>query len=200
MIAITRSALAAPVLALVTLAATPSVAKDGVGVYALIDRVVFEPDPGNPERVQLWGIFRVADTFRIEDGKLTRITLTGFQPVARGHMYFELNPDHPAETRSEWRQIARQAGTGRPIAFGARVPGMEREIPLAGRFDATAMNDTAYIGWMIRYNGRVRTAVAEPSDPDVYPMRMGPNVQPLVVSRTTPAVLPLLSWAARPGR
>jgi hypothetical protein len=111
-------------------------------------------------------------------------------------MYFELNPDHPGETRSEWRQIARQAGTGQPVAFGARVPGMERDLPLAGRFDATAMNDTAYIGWMVRYNGRVRTSAAEPSDPDVYPMRMGSNVQPLVVSRTTPAVLPLLSWAS----
>lgn len=194
MIAITRSALVAPVLALLTPAATPSVAKDGIGVYALIDRVVFEPDAANPERVQLWGVFRVADTFRVEDGRLTRITLTAFHPVARGYMYFELNPDHVGESRSEWRQIARQAGTGQPVAFGARVPGVERALPLAGRFDATAMNDTAYIGWMIRYNGRVRPAAAEPSDPDVYPLRMG-NQPPLVVSRTTPAVLPLLGGA-----
>lgn len=196
---IRRLTIAAPALALLALGAHPSVVKDGTGVYAIIDRVVFEPDARNPERVQLWGVFRVADTFAIEDGRVSRMTFGGFHPVVRGYMYFEVNPDHPRLSRQEWWEFARHAGTGEPVAFGTRVPTPDTASPFAGRLDSSSMYDTAYIGWIMRYNGRVRTVDDEVSDPDIYPIRMGALAPPLLVDRTLPEVLPL-TRAAGQGR
>ena len=35
-------------------------AKNGnIGIYGIVDKVVFEPDGSSPERVQIWGLFVV---------------------------------------------------------------------------------------------------------------------------------------------
>jgi hypothetical protein len=37
-----------------------SFAKNGnVGIYGIVDKVVFEPDGSTPERIQIWGLFVV---------------------------------------------------------------------------------------------------------------------------------------------
>ena len=37
-----------------------SVAKNGnIGIYGIVDKVVFEPDGSSPERPQIWGLFVV---------------------------------------------------------------------------------------------------------------------------------------------
>lgn len=37
-----------------------SVAKNGnVGIYGIVDKVVFEPDGSTPERIQIWGLIVV---------------------------------------------------------------------------------------------------------------------------------------------
>jgi len=34
-------------------------AKGGtIGIYAIVDKVVFEPDQANPERIRIWGVHR----------------------------------------------------------------------------------------------------------------------------------------------
>src|SRR5687768_3538759 len=61
-------------------------ASDPIGVYALIDAVVMEPSEGNPERVQVWGVFTTAD----------RQTRSYAEPV-RGYMYYALPADEPEQ-------------------------------------------------------------------------------------------------------
>jgi hypothetical protein len=35
-----------------------SVAKNrNIGIYGIVDKVVFEPDGSSPERIQIWGLF-----------------------------------------------------------------------------------------------------------------------------------------------
>ena len=49
-------------LALGLIAATLSAqASDPVGIYALVDKVVYEPNDKAPERVQIWGAFSLAE-------------------------------------------------------------------------------------------------------------------------------------------
>ena len=37
-----------------------SPAKNGnIGIYGIVDKVVFEPDENAPERIQIWGLFVV---------------------------------------------------------------------------------------------------------------------------------------------
>ena len=102
--------------------AQPTVVKDPVGVYGLIERVVFEPDAANAERVQVWGVFALAHTFDVREGKLERIDLSRFRPAVRGYLYYGLNAEDEAGTRSEWAVLAEAAGTGEPVTFGNRVP------------------------------------------------------------------------------
>lgn len=72
-------------LLLLTISATDLAASDPAGVYAFVDKVVFEPDQKSPERVQVWGGFALAtgtgNTYadalraRSRDGKLLRPAL-----------------------------------------------------------------------------------------------------------------------------
>src|SRR4030095_6131317 len=50
-----------------------------MGVYAIVDKVVFEPSESAPERVQVWGAFTFVDT-----------SSGGNLPSTRGYMYFRL--------------------------------------------------------------------------------------------------------------
>jgi hypothetical protein len=46
-------------LAILSLVAI-SLAKNGnIGIYGIVDKVVFEPDENAPERIQIWGLFVV---------------------------------------------------------------------------------------------------------------------------------------------
>src|SRR6476660_2148863 len=69
-----------------------------IGVYGLIDKVVFEPNESNAERVQVWGAFAY-----VEGG--SKIA-NGASPARRGYMYFRLDPSLSAQqrelVRNEW--------------------------------------------------------------------------------------------------
>lgn len=85
-----------------------------IGVYGLIERVVFEPNESTPERVQLWGAFAYAE------GGAAR---AGDASVARkGYMYFRLDPNasaaQQAVVRTEWADLKSVAGKGQVVAFG----------------------------------------------------------------------------------
>jgi len=88
-----------------------------IGVYALIDKVVFEPNDTAPDRVQIWGAFVIAERQRA----------TPVFPAQRGYLYFTL----PAEgvwregvprsevTRHEWNDLKAVAGTGQMVGFAS---------------------------------------------------------------------------------
>jgi hypothetical protein len=84
-------------------------ASDRTGVYARVDKVVFEPNAESPERAQVWGVFAIAQTDNPND----------YQSPARGYLYFKLDSNSQA-TRNEWNDLKQVAGTGEIVAFGSR--------------------------------------------------------------------------------
>ena len=85
-------------------------ASDPVGIYALIERVVVEPSIGTPERIQVWGVFALA-----QPG-----TRDQYSPPTRGYMYFTLVKGKEDVCRKEWADLKKVAGTRQCVAFGAR--------------------------------------------------------------------------------
>jgi hypothetical protein len=96
-------------LALAGLGASRALASDPVGIYALVDKVVFEPNETNPERIQVWGAFAIA-----EGSGYT------YKNAERGYLYFKLNPDKTSLCRNEWADLKSVAGTGQIVAFASR--------------------------------------------------------------------------------
>ncbi len=84
-------------------------ASDPVGIYAVIDKVVFEPNDASPERVQVWGTFALA-----------KPPGDSYTEPAHGYLYFSLNKDKADVTRKEWSDLKKMAGTGKCVAFASR--------------------------------------------------------------------------------
>src|SRR5437870_1432122 len=66
--------------ALLAGAASAARASDPTGIYAFVDRVVFEPSEAAPERIQVWGGFALARTENRND----------YHDAERGFLYFKL--------------------------------------------------------------------------------------------------------------
>jgi hypothetical protein len=106
-----RVSLPAMVLAaFFALAATSVRASDPIGVFAKIDKVVFEPNDSAPERIQLFGAFCIADT-KDRDSYL---------PPQKGYLYCKLPGEKSEVARKEWNDLKSAAGTGEVIGFGSR--------------------------------------------------------------------------------
>ncbi|MBI3263830.1 MAG: hypothetical protein HYZ58_11860, partial [Acidobacteria bacterium] len=88
----------------------PAGASDPVGIYALIDRVVFEPDATHPAAIQIWGVFALSDGRRGDN----------YRSAERGYLYYTIDRSNEAACRAEWSDLRAVAGTGHPIGFGAR--------------------------------------------------------------------------------
>jgi hypothetical protein len=105
-----RHAAAAVTLALAVTGAVAGLsASDRVGVYGIVDKVVFEPGADNPERVQIWGAFAVA----------TRNDNDLYDPVKRGYLYFNTG-ESSRLARAEWNDLKSVAGTNKIVAFSSR--------------------------------------------------------------------------------
>src|SRR6266511_2782240 len=96
-------------LALFGVGAGRALASDPVGIYALVDKVVFEPNETDPERIQVWGAFAIAEGYGYT-----------YKNAERGYLYYKVNPDKPSACRNEWTDMKSIAGTGQIIAFGSR--------------------------------------------------------------------------------
>jgi hypothetical protein len=166
----TRFRLLAPLAAVVAIAASPVALKDPVGVYGVLDRVVFEPDATNPERVQLWGVFALSNTVDVEDGKVTRVDVHSFHPAKAGYLYYMVNPRDAGASRADWNALARLAGTGEPVAFGGRMPPNGTIEPFR------SVDQVEWAEIVMKYNGRVRDAAEALGAPDAFPLRMTPDV------------------------
>ena len=80
-----------------------------IGVYAMIDKVVFEPNDQSPNRVQVWGAFAYVD------GGTGGTTISEIQ---RGYMYFATDGPASAAVLNEWKDLKTVAGTGKAVGFG----------------------------------------------------------------------------------
>ncbi|HEV3006110.1 MAG TPA: hypothetical protein VGX78_16695, partial [Pirellulales bacterium] len=89
--------------------AARALASDPVGIYAVIERVELEPNSVEPDRVQLWGWFEMAD-------KSSR----RYQEPRHGCLYYSLAEGKADVCRREWRDLADSARTGKCVAFGQR--------------------------------------------------------------------------------
>ena len=84
-------------------------ASDFTGVYARIDKVILEPDGDSADRVQVWGLFAIAE----------RGNPNEYLAPARGYLYFKIDRN-PQATRNEWNDLKQVAGSHEIVAFGMR--------------------------------------------------------------------------------
>jgi len=96
-------------LGLFSLGASKALASDPVGIYAIVDKVVFEPNGTSPERIQLWGAFAIAEGYG-----------STYKKAERGYLYYKLNTDKANACRNEWSDLKSVAGTGQIVAFASR--------------------------------------------------------------------------------
>ena len=122
---------AAAVLAF-TLCPDVAHASGPIGVYALVDKVTFEPNADKPERIRIWGVFSVA----VE----TPDNSTVYSAPQRGFLYFDLPKGNEELARREWADLKSVAGTRQVVGFGTswgpkvRVRKSEEEAKLPAGF------------------------------------------------------------------
>jgi hypothetical protein len=85
-------------------------ASDWIGIYARIDKVVFEPNATAPERIQIWGAFAMA----------SKENRSSYEPAKRGYLYYSIKPGKEDVCRKEWADLNAKAGTDQIIGFGGR--------------------------------------------------------------------------------
>lgn len=95
-------------LALAVLVA-PVKASDPMGVYCMVEKVVFEP-ADCPDRAQIWGACAVA----------TPNNGTSYKPAARGYFYYSIPTGKEDVVRAEWADLKTAAGKDEAVGFGGR--------------------------------------------------------------------------------
>jgi len=110
--------IAAVAALMVVLLAAPLLASGPVGIYGIVERVVFEPNEQAAERIQVWGVFALVDGGTGQP--------LGTTPPVRGYLYFKLptvfggHATGDVKTvRREWNDLKAVAGTGQAIGFGS---------------------------------------------------------------------------------
>jgi hypothetical protein len=102
--------LAAAVLA-VALCPGVAHASGPIGVYALVDKVTFEPSAENPERIRISGVFIVAED--------TPDNSTVYSAPQRGYLYLRLPKGNEELARREWADLKSVAGTRQVVGLGS---------------------------------------------------------------------------------
>src|SRR5262245_45634705 len=101
------------------LAVSGARASDPIGVYAIIDRAELVPSTGDPERIQVWGTFALADRETREYGA----------PM-RGMLIMKLPAEKVELARREWRDLVKLAGSKQCVGFASRykaLPTVDRK-------------------------------------------------------------------------
>jgi hypothetical protein len=114
-----------------------------IGVYALVDKVTFEPNADKPERIRISGVFMAA----VE----TPDNSTVYSAPQRGYLYFGLPNGNEELARREWADLKSVAGTRQVVGFGSSWPGV---VDPHGRV-------------------RVRKLTEETKSPDDFPLGNG---------------------------
>jgi hypothetical protein len=160
------------------LAASALRASGLVGIYAIVNKVVLEPNDKAPERIKIWGAFTLVDGGTGTGGK----TLT----PQRGYMYFSLpgtgnfgtdNRGQKEAALREWADFKAIAGTGQVVAFGnlsyigvfsdeliSRPAGMPPYVLMVpGSGDSIQLHS----------KNPIRQEAVAPTAPDSYPISIG---------------------------
>jgi hypothetical protein len=147
-------------MACALLVTMPLAASGPLGIYGIIERVVFEPDEAHAERVQVWGAFAYVDT--ATDTQAT-------SKAERGYLYFQLPPNAVDDTRAlvrrEWADLKSVAGTGQAVGFGrwGYIGAFQGLSP------ATRTSSPPYIlSERVQADLRVRPASEKPANPATY--------------------------------
>ena len=125
----TRPLLFGCVAALVT---TPVLASTRVAVYAIVDRIDFEPSSFEPDRAWIEGVFVLP----------TPVSSGEHAVPERGHLYFSVNPADPDATRRDWEALRAAAGTGKAVGFGQYWMSCSRRALPAAAGDANCSFET----------------------------------------------------------
>jgi hypothetical protein len=126
------------------LAAAPAVmASDPVGCYGLIEKVVFAPNEGAPQTVQVWGAFVTA---RVPENRQSYRAYEAYGSAEKGYLYYTCPSGQAAACLSEWNDLKSLAGKGTVAGFGSR--------------------------WLPA-QPRVRKADEKPANPDEYKINVG---------------------------
>jgi hypothetical protein len=89
-----------------------------IGVYALVDKVAFEPSSDKPERIRISGVFMAAEG--------TPDNSNVYSAPQRGYLYFELPKGNEELARREWADLKSVAGTRQVVGFGSSWHGKVR--------------------------------------------------------------------------
>ena len=167
-----KSAAAVAALTAVLLLAPRLLASGPVGIYGIIERVVFEPSEQAAERIQVWGAFALVD-----HGANTPATAA----PARGYLYFKapaavagvFTAADVTAVRREWADLKAVAGMGQAIGFGSWIyVGRFEEAQQAGKNQIFETVAREVNGRMSRGGQptdlRVRAASEKPTAPVTY--------------------------------
>jgi hypothetical protein len=164
-----RIPILASLLLLLTAALPASGASGPVGIFGIVEKVVFEPNEAAPERIQIWGAFAYVD-----GNERTAIVAS---PAKRGYLYFKL-PSIAANNSTqqeidaakiEWADLKAVAGTGQAVGFGkwGYIAGFSALSP-----DAQPVPPSVILERMPRGGRatdlRVRPATEPPASPATY--------------------------------
>jgi len=155
-------------------ATLPARSSGALGIYGIVEKVVFEPDEKAPTRLQVWGAFAFVE------GLVGPSLIVS--PAARGYLYFrmptagdgESHLTRPGLVRREWADLKAVAGTGQAIGFGTwGYIGDFADL----RPDVDGRRDRGYVievspGREIA-DLRVRPATEKPAAPVLYQMETG---------------------------
>jgi hypothetical protein len=150
----------------VLLAAATLTASGPAGIYAVVDRVVLEPNAQSPERIQIWGAFAIVDG-GIQSGRQTTTPM-------RGYLYFTMPPSaseaQMKAIRAEWADFRAVAGTGQAVAFGEfGYPGVFQVDGRMQIFGSYRTSPTTSRGVEVR----ILPEGVKPAEPIPYPINAG---------------------------
>ena len=152
------------VASLLALAAVHVSASGPLGIYAIVEKVVFEPNDASPERVQVWGAFSYVEC-PIPDAVIV------VSRAQRGYTYFSLPAPNGAgwerevtTIRNEWRDLKAVAGTGQAVGFGLWPGGVRPNPPGVILGPALRGSEASF---------RVRAATEKPESPARYMTNVG---------------------------
>jgi len=98
-------------VAILTLALVPLRASDPVGCYAIVERVVLQPDSSEPATIQIFGAFALSTA----PG-----TGNNYNAVQTGYLYFTCAKGKDSACVAEWNDLKKLSGTGAIVGFGNR--------------------------------------------------------------------------------
>jgi hypothetical protein len=80
----------------------------GIGIYAIVDSVTFEPDGGPANFIRLSGLFVVP----------VPMSSGSYRSAKRGYLYLRIAPGMEHATRRDWNELKTLAGSGKVVGFG----------------------------------------------------------------------------------